>query len=177
MRPDLYEGPADRYAGAEDLARDSSRRDPRGGLARRGAPAAAVVADSVFFPVGVVGVPRTEPVGDIAVVLRALVGVLDQQLDRSAGRHPVEGAAHDAHQISFAALRRVARLPRLALVEPLLDVGFGERQPRRDAVDDDTNRRPVAFAPGRETEECAERIACHRLQPIGRISRMSCCFN
>src|SRR5260370_6747267 len=120
---------------------------------------------------------RTEPVSDVAVVLRALVGIFDQQLDRSAGRNPVEGPAHDAHQIGFPALRRVARLAGLALVEPVLNVGLGERQPRRNAVDDDTDSRPVAFAPGRETELCAERIARHRLQESGRISWMSCCFN
>src|SRR5436305_418033 len=155
MRPDLHERPADRYAGAEDLARDGSRGDPRRGLARRGAPAAAVIADSVFFPISVVGVTRAETVGDVAVVLRALVGIFDQQLDWRAGRHPIESAAHDAHQIGFPALRRVARLAGLALVEPVLNVGFGERQPWRNAINDDADRRPVAFAPGGETEQCS----------------------
>ena len=87
MRSDLHQRAADRYAGAEDLARDRPCGDPRGGLARRGAAAAAIVAHPVFLPIGVVGVAGAEAVGDVAIVLRALVGVLDQQLDRRAGRH------------------------------------------------------------------------------------------
>ena len=48
----------------------------------------------------------------------------------------------------------------------MLDVGLGERDPRRHAVDDDADRRPVALAPGRETEQRAEAIAGHR--PVSR---------
>ncbi len=106
---------------------------------------------------------RTEAVGDVAVVLRALVGVLDQELDRGAGRHPIEDAAQDAHLIGFLPLGGIARLAGLALVEPVLDVGLGERQARRHAVDDDPDRRPVALAPSGEAKERAERIAGHRL--------------
>ena len=75
---------------------------------------------------------------------------------------PVEYTAEDPHQILFVPLRRIARLPGLALVEPLLDVGLGERQARRHAVDHNADRRPVALAPSREPEQGAERIARHR---------------
>src|SRR5690242_16966407 len=104
MRADLHERAADRHPGAEDLARYGSGRDARGGLARRGAPAAAVVADSVFFPISVISVTRAKSIGNIAVILCALIGIFDQQLNRSPGRQSVEGAAHDAHQIGFPPL-------------------------------------------------------------------------
>src|SRR6516165_10480999 len=119
--PDLHKSAADSHAGAEDLAGDHARGNAGGGLPGRGTAAAAIVANPVFFPVGVVGMPRAEAVGDVAVVLRALVGILDQQLDRRAGGEPVEHARQDAHEIILAPLRRKARLAALALVEPLLD--------------------------------------------------------
>src|SRR5262249_37607734 len=137
--------------GGAGLWRDGGR-----GVGGGGPTAAAIIADAVFLPVGVVGVARPEAVGNVAVVLRALVGVFDRQLDRRAGRHPVESAAHDAHQIGFAPPRRVARLARLALVEPVLDVALGERQARRHAVDDDPDRRAVALTPGGEAEQSPE---------------------
>src|SRR5207249_484040 len=68
VRPDLHERAADANARTEDLARHRAGGDPRGGLARRGAAAAAIVADAVFLPVGVVGVAGAEAVGDVAVI-------------------------------------------------------------------------------------------------------------
>src|SRR5690242_12160302 len=99
MRPDLYEGAADRHIGAKYFARDRPRGDPRCGLPRRGAAAAAIVADPVFLPVGVVGVPRAETVGDVAVIPRSLVGILDQQLNGGAGGDIVEDTAQNAHRV------------------------------------------------------------------------------
>ena len=69
----------------EDLARDGAGRDARRGLARRRAPAAAIVADAVLDVVGVVGVAGPVLVRDLGIVLRALVDVLDQERDRRAG--------------------------------------------------------------------------------------------
>ena len=99
---------------------------------------------------------RPEPVGDVAVVLRALIDVLDQQLDRRAGGLALEHAGQDLDLVGLLPLRRVARLARPALVEPVLDIGLGERDLRRHAVDDDADRRPVALAPGGEAEQRAE---------------------
>src|SRR3546814_13850330 len=44
-----------------------------------------------------------------------------------------------------------------------LDLGFVERDARRHAVDDAADRRPVAFAPGGESEEMAEAVGGHDL--------------
>ncbi len=131
----------------ENLARDRAGGDARGGLARRSAAAAAMVADAVFFPVGVVGMAGPEAVAQRVVILGPRVLVLDEEQDRRAGGVAFEHAREDLHAVALAALRREARLPRPAPVEPGLDVGFGERQARRHAVDDAADRRSVAFAP------------------------------
>ena len=65
--PNLDQHAADRYVGAEDFARDGAGGDARGGFARRGATAAAIVAHAVFFPIGVVGMTGAKAVGDVSI--------------------------------------------------------------------------------------------------------------
>src|SRR5690606_1706224 len=97
------------------------------GFAGRGAPAAAIVADAVFLVIGIVGMAGSILVADIGIVLGALVGILDHQRDRRAGRaRPVralvlEHARENFHFVSLAALRGIFALPRLAPVEIVLD--------------------------------------------------------
>ncbi len=98
---------------------------------------------------------RPEAVGDVAVVPRALVDVIDREVDRRAGGLALEGAGEDLDLVGLLPLRRVARLAGPAAVEPMLDVRFGERDFRRHAVDDDADRRPMAFAPGGVAEQRA----------------------
>ena len=66
---DLHQRAADGHAG-DDLARDRAGGDAHGGLARRGAAAAAIVADAVFLPVGEIGMAGAELVLDVGVVAR-----------------------------------------------------------------------------------------------------------
>src|SRR5690606_30920172 len=121
---------------AQVLARDRARRDAHRRLARRRAAAAAVIADAVLLLVGVIGVARPELVLDGGVVAGALVGVLDHEADGRAGRLPFEHARENAHAVSFLALGGVPRAPGTPPVEVRLDVRFGQREPRRAAVDD-----------------------------------------
>ena len=144
---------------AQPLLRDRARGDAHGGLARRLPSAAAVVADAVLLPVRVVGVAGTERVGDVRVVLAARVLVADQQRDRRAGRAAFEHAGEDLHRVRLAPLRDVPRRAGPAAIELALDVGFGERQSRRTAVDDAADRRPVRFAERGDAEQRAERVA------------------
>src|SRR5262249_21991310 len=92
MRSHLHQRAADDHLRPEDLACDGAGGDAARRLARRGAAAAAIVADAVFLPVGVVGVARPEAVLDRAVVLRALVDIVDDERDRRAGGQPLEDA-------------------------------------------------------------------------------------
>ena len=84
--PTCTSAPRMRHA-RDDLARDRTGRHPHRRLARAGAPAAAIVADAVLGPVGVVGVAGAELVLDVGIILTALVDVVDDQRDRRAGRH------------------------------------------------------------------------------------------
>ncbi len=104
---------------------------------------------------------RTELVLDVAVVLRALVLVLDDQADRRAGCHALEHAGEYPDLVRFIALRRVTTAPWPATVQVRLDIGFGERHPRRAAVDDAAERQPVALAKGRHHEIAAKTVSGH----------------
>src|SRR5690606_27835377 len=112
---------------------------PRGGFARRGAAAAAIVADAVFRIVGVVGVAGPILAGDLAIVLRALIDIFDHHGNRRAGgdQHVAvfQYAGKDLHFVGLAPLRHEARLARLAAVQLGLDVGEPETDAGRAAVD------------------------------------------
>src|SRR6185295_10260096 len=90
----------------------------------------------------------------------------DQQRDRRAGGDVAsavvrEGAGEDFHGVRLAPLRGEARLAGTALVEPGLDVGRGQRNARRAAVDHAAERNPVALAERGDAEQVAERIVRH----------------
>jgi hypothetical protein len=155
---------------ADYQPRDSARRDPRCGFAGRTAPAAAIVAQAVFRVIGIVGVAGTIGGGDLIIVFRTLVDVLDHQADRRAGRPSLEHARQDAHRIGFLPLSREFRRARTTLVEKWLDIGFAQRQPRRTAVNHGAERRPVRFAPGRKTEKMAEAVVAHESVMSGASS-------
>src|SRR5262249_27065788 len=145
---------------------DARRRLPGGG-----ASAAAIIVPAVFDVVGVAGVPRAVDVLDRRIVLGALVDVVDHQRDRRAGgdvlaaRLVGEHAGQDAHRVRLLALRGEARLPRPAAVEIGLDIGGGERNPRRTAIDHAADRDPVALAEGRDAEQMAEGVVRHAQYP------------
>src|SRR6202000_1989019 len=60
----------------QNLAGHSAGGEPHRGLARRGAAAAAIVAQAVFGLIGEVGVARAKLVLDVGIILGALVGVI-----------------------------------------------------------------------------------------------------
>ena len=107
---------------------------------------------------------RPVSLGNVAIVLRSLVGVADQHGDRRTGRHQRlavilgQHARQDLHEIVFAPLRGEARLAGLAPVQFGLDVGELEPDARRATVDHAAKRRAVAFAPGGDAEEMAEAV-------------------
>lgn len=65
------------------------------GFARRRTTAAAIVAQTILLLVGVIGVARTEQIFDRAVILRTLIGVLNQQTDTGPGGNAFEDAGED----------------------------------------------------------------------------------
>jgi len=157
---------AHRHTG-HDFASDRTGGNTRGGFARRLAAAAAIVANAVFGVVGVIGVPRPVLVLDVGIVLGALVDVVDHERDGRpgrdlfAGRFIDEHAGEDFHLVRLAPLRGETRLARPPLVEVGLDVGLGQRDAGRAAVDHAPDRDAVAFAEGRDPEKMAEGIERH----------------
>jgi hypothetical protein len=109
---------------------------------------------------------------DLGIVLRALIGVLDQKRDRRARRHlhATLGMRHDAgenfHSVRLLPLRRETRLSRPAAIQIALDVGLDERDQRRTAVDHAADRDPVAFAKGRDAEQMAEGVVGHDIRKL-----------
>jgi len=144
----------------------------RAAVSRAGLPtAAAIVADAVLGEIGVVGVAGAEGGGDLRIVARALVDVVDDQRDRRAGgdwppnRSRVRSSSNTPERMRTASgsWRWVTNLPcpGRRFVEPDLDVGLGERNPRRAAVDHAAQRRPMALAPGGDAEQMAEGVVRH----------------
>ena len=93
---------------------------------------------------------RTILVLNVAVVLRSLIDVLDEDADRHPRRDLTarivvhHHAGVDARLIRFAPLGGEARGSRPAPVEVGSDVGRLQRDSRRAAVDDATNSGAVA---------------------------------
>src|SRR5690606_22054194 len=168
VRADLDERSADGDLWDHE-ARDGAGGDTRGGFARRGPAAAAIVADAVFLEIGVVGVSRTELVADLGIILGTLVGIFDEQGNRRAGGAQsvgalvLEDAGKDFDLVGLAALGGVARLAGLAAIEIALDRLGADRQAGGAAIDDDAKRGPMAFAAGGEAEQVAEGVVAHEM--------------
>jgi hypothetical protein len=146
---------------AQHAPRDGTGSHAHRRLARRGPPAAAIVANSVFPFIGDVGMARPEALGDFAVILGPLVLILDVQRDGRARRAPLEDAGEDADLIRLLPLRHEFRGARLPLVQEGLDPGLVQLEARWAAVDDAADGRAVALAPGGDAEEVAEAVVTH----------------
>ena len=138
-----YEDYMDALRKAGDSCGARSHRGRR--HARRRTPAAARVAQAVLVPVGVVGMAGAKALGDVAVVLAALVGVADQQGNRRAGGLALVHAREDLDRVGLVALRDVAAGARAAPVQVSLDIGLGEGHAGRAAVNHAANGRAVGF--------------------------------
>ena len=142
------------------------------GQPRRGAAAAARVADAVFAPIGVVGMAGAEGLQDLPIVLAALVGVPDEQADRRAGGLALVDAGEDFHRIGFVALGDELGGAGAAAVQVGLDVGFAQAHAGRAAVDHAADGRAVGFTEVGDREEVSEGVAAHgaSLSQSGRAS-------
>ncbi len=105
-------------------------------------------------------------VGDLAVILRALISVLDHERDGRSRRalHPVglgEDTGQDLHLIGFLPLRGEAARAGLAPVKIALDVFSGDRQARRTAIDDAAKRDAMALSERGDAEQMPESVVRH----------------
>jgi hypothetical protein len=111
--------------------------------------------------------PGTEGLGDLGVVLGALIDVADEQADRRAGGAALVDARQDLNLVRLLPLRGEARLAGAAAIEKGLDVRLGQVEARRAAVNDGTDSWTVRLAPGGEAEDVAEVVEGHRPSPWG----------
>ena len=148
MRPKLTEIATnhDAIVFVEPFLRNRRSRHSHRCFTRRGAPAAAMIANAVLLPIGVVGVTGTEGIDQIAVIPAAGVFVSNEQRNRCAGGLAFKDTGEDFDGIGFLPLRDVAGGAWLAPVEIVLDVIDREDQTGRTAIHDTADRRPVAFA-------------------------------
>ena len=86
---------------------------------------------------------RTEQIFDRAVILRTLIGVLNQQPDTGPGGDAFEDAGEDFDLIRLATLRGVTRGARATTIEVVLQIGFGQRNARRHTINDAAKRQAV----------------------------------
>ena len=127
VRADLHDSAAKGDAIANGAARHGAGGDAGRRFAGTGAPAAAIVAHAVFRVIGEVGMAGAVAVADFAIVLGALVGVLDHQGNRRSGGHRpagavvLEHAGQDLDRVRFLALGDEARGAGAALVEEALN--------------------------------------------------------
>ena len=153
--------------------RHCARGHAHRGFAGRTAAATAIVAQPVFRIIGVIGMAGAVGVGDLGIILRPLIGVLDQQRNRRAGGGAFEHARQDAHRIGFLALGGELVLPRLARIEEGLDVFLGQCQPRRAPVDHRADRGSMALAPSGEAQRPSECIPAHGASHARNCGRLS----
>ena len=72
-----------------------------------------------------------------------------------------ENARKNLHLVAFLALADELRSAGAAAIDVALQVGFAQFEPRRTAIDDAAERRPVAFAKGGDREQSADRVSRH----------------
>ena len=131
------------------------------GHARRGTSASARVAQAVFLQISEIRVPGAEGVEQVAVVLAALVGVVDQQRNRRAGGAAFEHAAQNLHRVGFVALGHVAAGAGAAAVQVALDVRLRQLHAGRAAVNHTPDCRAVGFSKVGDRKKLSKGISAH----------------
>ena len=102
---------------------------------------------------------RAELLGDLRVVARALVDIVDDDADGRAGGDTLEHPGQDARGIRLATLRDMPAATRPATVEIVLHVLFRERKTGRAAVDDAADGRAVTLAERGDGEEPSDAVS------------------
>ena len=112
---------------------------------------------------------RAEGLGNIAIILRSLIGVFDHQLDGRTGCLAFEHARQDLHGIGLVALCHVLVLTGTAFIEPVLQHRLGHLYARRAAVNRRSQCRTVAFTPGGDAKKMSKRVQAHQKAPSAPV--------
>src|ERR1700722_14276083 len=178
---DLHQSAANENA-RRHFAGDRARDDAGCGLTRRGAAAAPIIADAVLRLVRVISMAGTVLVLDVAIVLRALIDIVDEHADWRSGRHLTvrRFVEHDAREnsglVRLTALGGETRRSRPPPVQFSLNVNCFQGNARGTAVDDAPDSRPVTLAEGGDAKEMSESVMRHD-EPHGSYGRTSTASN
>jgi hypothetical protein len=104
-------------------------------------------------------VPWPESVHDLGIVLGALIGVVNDQADGRAGGPTLEQARQNLYLVGLAPLGGMPGFTRFTPIQIMLQVGVGERQARRAAVDDTADSWAVTFSKARNRKEFSETVS------------------
>ena len=107
-----------------------------------------------------------ESVEDVAVVLRALIGVFNHQLDRCSCRLALVHAGQDFHRVGLISLGCIFVQTGTPLIKPLLDHGRFKRHAWGAAVNCGTQGGSVALAPSGEAVEVSKAVDRHGSLPF-----------
>ena len=128
------------------------------GLSGRTSPSAAVVSQAIFVKIGEVGMPRTEEVFDIVIVLALLVGVEDDHCNGCTGAQTFEDTGEYLYLVIFLAPCLQIALPRLSSVKLGLNEGFIYFKTGRYTVEYAPYRFSVGFPKRSECQFLSKRI-------------------
>jgi len=129
----------------KDFFGDGSGGDAADGFAGGRSPATLPVTGAVFGIVGVVGVGGTVFFGHLGVGFGAVVLVAYQDGDGRAEGFPFKGAGEDFALVGLVTWSGDFGLAGTAAVEFDLEVGFGEGDEGRAAIDDDADATSMGF--------------------------------
>ena len=110
-------------------------------------PAAAVVAETVFFCKGVIRMTGTEELGNISVIAGTLILVAYKKRDGSTCCLSLEDAGQDFDRISLVSLGCKSALTWSSAVKELLDLFLAKCKTGRTSVYYNTDSGAVGFLP------------------------------
>ena len=102
-----------------------------------------------------------ERIGNVAVIVAALIFIAYQQGNWRAGSLAFKYARQDFNCIGFLALRYMTGGTGLAQIQFRLNIGFGQSHARRATVDHTSDSRTVRFAKSSHCKKRAKSIAGH----------------
>lgn len=129
----------------EDFFGDGGSGDAADRFAGGGTSAALPVTGAILGVVGVVGVGGPVYFGHLVVGFGTVVLVANEDGDGGAEGFSFEGAGEDFALVGFVAGGGDFGLAGAAAVEFDLEIGFGERDEGRAAIDDDADASSVGF--------------------------------
>ncbi len=118
-----------------------------------------MVANTILFMVGIVGMGGSEEASEVLVVLGMMVGVAHDEADGGAGGLSFEHAAQQFHTVCLLARSGEVALAGTAAVQLMLDESHVYGNAGGHPVDDTANGKAMAFAKRGQGENVSKRVS------------------